>query len=210
MRVFVQHQLLARTPAAPAVRAGAVKALSAEILAQLLDGMPVDDGSKRQAQLVKRVAERRRKDVIDGVVVDDDDVLDRPYLVAYRRLVFRVGQAFERIGHVFSSHRPAITELHILAQGETIGLAVLRDLPLFGQERAHRLQVVVQRYQRVGQHEHHLAHPRGGRADGVIGIGIGHAQHGHRGGLLGHGRQAEDSGRNAHAQQRNRVEDFHG
>ena len=54
----------------------------------------------------------------------------------------RLGDAIEGGFHIFGGQLCAVVELHILAQEEGVGLAVLGDLPAMRQIRDDRLAAV--------------------------------------------------------------------
>ena len=149
-----QHHLVARLPAGEAERSGAVDALHPEVAAERLDVLLVDDGRLEDREVLQQLAERLLELILDGHVVLGADLLDLAHAPGERRLGFLVHDAVDGVDDVLRRELLAAAEGHVVAQVERVGLAVLADGPGFRQQRLDRLQVVVERHQRVAEHVH--------------------------------------------------------
>ena len=178
--VAAHAHVVARAPVDPAIGARAVEAAHAIVGAERLDIGLVDDHREALGQLVEQLGERRFQTIFDGRVVNGDDVLDRAGAPAHRRTRRRIDPALDRIDDVGGGHLLAVAELHVAPQLEGIDLAVGRDAPAFGEARLDGDHVVVERDQRIRQHEQHLGGRAGRRAVRIVAVAVDLANDGQR------------------------------
>ena len=165
--VPLQHDLRARLPRLEAPWTGAVDRLRAVVLAVFLHALLVVDRHREADEVHHQVGERLVQLVFDGGGIRRAQLLDVAGAPFQRRLGVGVEQALEAVEHVGGGELLAAAELHVVAQLEGVGLAVLADLPGFGQIRDHRLAVPVQRHQRVLDHVDDVG---GGRPGGALAV----------------------------------------
>ena len=150
--VALQHDFRARLPALEAPRSGAVDRLDAVVLAERFHAFLVVDGGGEHRELEQKIGEWLIEFVFDGVGIGRAQFLDVAGTPGQRRLQLGAGQALEGIDHVGGGELLAAAELHVVAQLESIELAVLADGPRFGEVGDRRLAVPVHRDQRVLEH----------------------------------------------------------
>ena len=174
-RVAGQHHFVARRPAAPAIGAGAIEPLHAEILAQPLDGGLIDHRAEIHGELGEELRIGRVEFVDQGMRSLRAHFLHIAGAPRHRRDDARRGAAdpaVDRIGHVGGGEGLAVAEGDVAAEMEGVGPAVRADLPSLGETGADGPHVVIHADQGVGHHGQHLAGAECGGAVRVVPVGV--------------------------------------
>ena len=110
------------------------------------------DGVGEHGELEQQLGERLLQFVLHGVGIGRAQLLDVAGAPGERPLDGRILQPLEAVDHVRGGELLAAAEADVVAQLEGIDLAVLADVPGFGQIGDRRAAIPVQRHQRVLEH----------------------------------------------------------
>ena len=182
-----QHRRIARRPAFEAERAGRVDRLDAEVGAELLGLLDVQDGVEVLRHLIEQLGERLLELVLDRDIVGRGDLVDVAHAPLHQALGLGIEPALVGRDHVLGGHLLAGAEGDVVAQLEGVGEAVGRHGPARGEAGLQRLHVVVEVHQRVADHVHDLGARAGRRLLRIVAIGVDLAHDGD--GLLRQGRR---------------------